>query len=104
VLGELREPPQWHRVDVARGDDQLVVQGRHLLAAGRTVDGDRGAGASMRVMGTAFATGHAAGVAAALTAGGKDARPAAVREELNRQDARLPEPVSRHLQTRAAAA
>jgi hypothetical protein len=75
----------------------------NLLAAGRTVDGDRGAGASMRVMGTAFATGHAAGVAAALTAGGKDAGTAAVREELNRQDARLPEPVSRHLQTQAAA-
>jgi hypothetical protein len=35
VLGELCEAPQWHRVDVARGDDQLVVQGRHLLAAVR---------------------------------------------------------------------
>jgi FAD dependent oxidoreductase len=37
----------------------------NLFAAGRTADGDRQAGASLRVMGTAFATGHAAGVAAA---------------------------------------
>jgi hypothetical protein len=62
----------------------------NLLAAGRTVDGDRGAGASLRVMGTAFATGHAAGIAAALTADTGDARTAAIRAELNRQDARLP--------------
>jgi len=32
----------------------------NLFAAGRNIDGDRGAGASVRVMGTAFATGHAA--------------------------------------------
>jgi hypothetical protein len=38
----------------------------NLFAAGRTADGDRLAGASIRVMGTAFATGQAAGVAAAL--------------------------------------
>jgi hypothetical protein len=37
----------------------------NLFAAGRTADGDRRAGASVRVMGTAFATGQAAGVAAA---------------------------------------
>jgi hypothetical protein len=76
----------------------------NLLGAGRTVDGDRGASASLRVMGTALATGHAAGIAAALIADGKDARTAAVREELNRQDARLPEPVSRHRQEQASAA
>ncbi|SDY46746.1 FAD dependent oxidoreductase [Saccharopolyspora shandongensis] len=63
----------------------------NLFAAGRTVDGDRGAGASLRAMGTAFATGHAAGVAAAFTAAGGDADTAAVRAELNRQGARLPE-------------
>ncbi len=40
----------------------------NLFAAGRTADGDRKAGASLRVMGTAFATGQAAGVAAALLA------------------------------------
>lgn len=37
----------------------------NLFAAGRTADGDQRAGASLRVMGTAFATGQAAGVAAA---------------------------------------
>ncbi|MEU6262352.1 FAD-dependent oxidoreductase [Saccharopolyspora shandongensis] len=63
----------------------------NLFAAGRTVDGDRGAGASLRAMGTAFATGHAAGVAAAFTAAGGNAGTAAVRAELNRQGARLPE-------------
>lgn len=37
----------------------------NLFAAGRTADGDQKAGASLRVMGTAFATGQACGVAAA---------------------------------------
>ena len=37
----------------------------NLFAAGRTADGDQKAGASLRVMGTAFATGQAAGAAAA---------------------------------------
>ena len=40
----------------------------NLFAAGRVVDADRQAGASLRVMGTAFATGQAAGVAAAMFA------------------------------------
>ena len=40
----------------------------NLFAAGRVVDADRQAGASLRVMGTAFATGQAAGVAASLLA------------------------------------
>jgi len=40
----------------------------NLFAAGRVVDADRRAGASVRVMGTAFATGQAAGVAAACLA------------------------------------
>jgi len=40
----------------------------NLLAAGRVADADRMAGASLRVMGTAFATGQAAGVAAACLA------------------------------------
>jgi hypothetical protein len=62
----------------------------NLFAAGRTADGDRGAGASLRVMGTAFATGHAAGIAAAFAAQGTDASPATVRAELNQQGARLP--------------
>src|SRR6185436_2308749 len=37
----------------------------NLFAAGRLADADQKAGASLRVMGTAFATGQAAGVAAA---------------------------------------
>lgn len=40
----------------------------NLFCAGRLADGDRKAGAAIRVMGTAMATGQAAGVAAALTA------------------------------------
>jgi hypothetical protein len=62
----------------------------NLLAGGRTVDGDRGAGASLRVMGTAFATGQAAGVAAAFIARDGDVETTAVRSELDRQGARLP--------------
>ena len=62
----------------------------NLFAAGRVMDGDRLAGASLRVMGTAFATGHAAGVAAAQAADG-ELDPETVRKELNRQDARLPQ-------------
>jgi hypothetical protein len=65
----------------------------NLYAAGRTLDGDRQAGASLRVMGTAFATGHAAGVAAAQQARNGEATTARVREELQRQGARLPESV-----------
>ena len=42
----------------------------NLFAAGRLADGDRLAGASIRVMGTAFATGQAAGIAAALSVNG----------------------------------
>ncbi|MFE3026658.1 FAD-dependent oxidoreductase [Nocardia tengchongensis] len=44
------------------------IDTENLFAAGRTVDGDRRAGASLRAMGTAFATGQAAGAAAALLA------------------------------------
>jgi hypothetical protein len=66
----------------------------NLFAAGRLLDGDRGAAASLRVMGTSFGTGQAAGVAAARTA----AHPTTaatlheVRHELQNQDARLPTP------------
>jgi hypothetical protein len=63
----------------------------NLFAAGRTADGDRDAGASLRVMGTAFATGQAAGIAAAEVARRGDAAYARVRAELDRQDARLDE-------------
>lgn len=42
----------------------------NLFAAGRLADGDGGGGGAIRVMGTSFATGHAAGVAAALAVHG----------------------------------
>jgi hypothetical protein len=45
----------------------------------------------MRVMGTAFATGQAAGVAAAVVARDADVDVAAVRLELDRQGAWLPD-------------
>lgn len=44
----------------------MSIDTPNLFAAGRNADGDRKAGAAIRVMGTAFATGQAAGVAAAL--------------------------------------
>ena len=53
----------------------------NLFCAGRLADGDRKGGAAIRVMGTAMATGQAAGVAAALTARGAFSA-AAVRERL----------------------
>lgn len=67
--------------------DALRAEGvANLWLAGRTLGADRGAYGSLRVMGTAFATGHAAGVAAALALQGQDsAEP--VREQLRRQDA-----------------
>jgi hypothetical protein len=59
-------------------------------AAGRAADGDQYAGGSLRVMGTALATGHAAGVAAALHAAEGNPVPARqVQQELQKQDARL---------------
>jgi hypothetical protein len=60
----------------------------NLWAAGRLVSSDPEAYCSLRVMGTAFATGQAAGVAAALQAlHGRDPDPAEVRHELSRQGA-----------------
>jgi hypothetical protein len=59
----------------------------NLFAAGRVVDADRQAGASLRVMGTAFATGHAAGVAAAAMADSGRVEPDAVRTRLRNQGA-----------------
>lgn len=60
----------------------------NLWAAGRLVSSDAEAYCSLRVMGTAFATGQAAGVAAALQAKqGSCPDPATVRRELERQGA-----------------
>ncbi|HVV14584.1 FAD-dependent oxidoreductase [Amycolatopsis sp.] len=55
--------------------------------AGRLTSADPRAYASVRVMGTAFATGHAAGVAAARHAEHENHDVAAIRAELRRQDA-----------------
>ena len=64
----------------------------NLFAAGRTLDADPYAFASLRVMGNAFASGQAAGVAAAQCArdGGTDAE--RVRVELVRQGALVSAP------------
>jgi hypothetical protein len=56
------------------------VDTHNLFAAGRLADGDGGAGSSIRVMGTSFASGQAAGVAAALLAQGEASVPAVQRE------------------------
>ena len=96
-------PPQWKFIgapghyDIPLDCLRSIDRG-NLLVAGRAVDGDRGAGASLRAMGTAFATGQAAGTAAALgaAAGRIDVRE--VRAELNRDGARLadlPSPATR---------
>ncbi len=96
-------PSVWKRLrgDGAYGiplDTLLSATHRNLFAAGRVIDADADAFASARVMGTAFATGHAAGVAAALHADGRSADVTAVRAELLRQNAILDleqEPASR---------
>ncbi|MFZ3475670.1 FAD-dependent oxidoreductase [Streptomyces sp. 4.24] len=60
----------------------------NLWGAGRLTGSDDDAFTSLRVMGTAFATGHAAGVAAALAARGGPAHDIpSIRAELLRQDA-----------------
>lgn len=60
---------------------------KNLWCAGRTISSDLTASASIRVMGTGFATGHAAGVAAALSRGKDDYDTGAIRAELTRQGA-----------------
>ena len=64
----------------------------NLLAAGRTADGDRKAGAAIRVLGTAIATGQAAGVAASQIAdSGRICVPDLQRELLAQGQAATPE-------------
>ncbi len=62
---------------------------KKLFAAGRLADADRLAGAAIRVMGTAFATGHAAGVAAALSVSSDNLDAMEVRRTLVNQGAVL---------------
>jgi hypothetical protein len=64
----------------------------NLFAAGRTLDADPYAFASLRVMGTAFATGQAAGIAAAQFARDGETDAARVRRELVRQDGLIAAP------------
>jgi hypothetical protein len=59
----------------------------NLFAAGRTLDGDTAAFGSLRVMGTAFATGQAAGIAAAHFARDGETDSDRVRTELLHQGA-----------------
>lgn len=59
----------------------------NLYLAGRVVGADSAAYGSVRVMGTAFATGHAAGIAAALDAQGEIPVPDGVRHHLIAQGA-----------------
>ncbi|MBS0538966.1 MAG: FAD-dependent oxidoreductase [Proteobacteria bacterium] len=61
----------------------------NLFAGGRIIDADQRAGASVRVMGTAFATGQAAGVAAACVASEGKADVRTVRTRLLGQGALL---------------
>lgn len=62
----------------------------NLFCAGRCADGDRAASSAIRVMGTALATGQAAGVAAALYAvKGCEPPTSEVRQELLNQGALL---------------
>ncbi len=61
----------------------------NLWAAGRLISSDSDAYASTRVMGTAFATGHAAGVAAALQAADGTVDVARIQSVLKEQDALL---------------
>jgi len=65
----------------------ISVDTPNLFAAGRAADADRKAGSSLRVMGTAFATGQAAGVAAAVFAEQTVADPDRIRRILLDQGA-----------------
>jgi len=59
----------------------------NLRLAGRVVGSDTEAYGSLRVMGTAFATGHAAGISAALHQPAQVPSSNAVRKELVQQNA-----------------
>ena len=59
----------------------------NLWCAGRTISADAKAFASVRVMGTGFATGHAAGVAAALHVNNATSSVQDVQKELQKQNA-----------------
>jgi hypothetical protein len=81
-------PPDGGTYDIPLGCLRSVDTS-NLFAAGRTADGDSQAGASLRVMGTSFATGQAAGVAAACHARRGCLEAAEVRKILASQGALL---------------
>jgi hypothetical protein len=68
-------------------DSLRSIDRENLWAAGRLLSADEDAFCSARVMGTAFATGHAAGVGAALEARGRKPLTSDVQGELRTQDA-----------------
>lgn len=70
-------------------DNLRSVDTANLFGAGRVLTGDRIVGASVRVMGTALATGHAAGIAAALSTTSTSDLATRTRGELLRQGAIL---------------
>jgi hypothetical protein len=90
-------PNRWIRIrddgayEIPLGTLQSATHA-NLFAAGRTLDADRYAFASLRVMGTAFATGQAAGVAAAQCARDGESDAGRVRVELVRQGALIAAP------------
>ncbi len=70
--------------------DALRLKGAdNVWLAGRAMGSDRIAYGSIRVMGTAFASGHAAGIGAGLQAGGLAPAPEAMRRALAQQGAIL---------------
>jgi len=81
-------PPQGASYDIPLGC-LTSIDTPNLFAAGRTADGDRMAGAAIRVMGTAYATGQAAGIAAARFADSGNLDVAGIRSILKQQDANL---------------
>jgi len=88
-------PSEWLQIGGAGAfgvtlDDLRSEDTPNLFGAGRVLGGDLRAGASVRVVGTAFATGQAAGVAAALcNQEGVSDLLTATQTELRRQGARL---------------
>ncbi|MFE7445125.1 FAD-dependent oxidoreductase [Streptomyces chartreusis] len=88
------KPSQWVGIGGDRTfgitlDNLRSADTTNLFAAGRVLGGDRVIGASVRVMGTALATGHAAGIAAALLSDSQDNLAARTRQELSKQGALL---------------
>jgi hypothetical protein len=88
------QPTKWEDLKDKRTCDIPLrtiqsVDTANLFAGGRLADGEGGGGGSIRVMGTAFVTGQAAGVAAAKWARARTIEVAKVQAELRRQGAIL---------------